>query len=90
MADAQKRADAISALGEITLTHRAGDEGKLFGSVGTREIAAAITAAGADVSKQEVRLPNGALRNTGEYDIDLHLHAEVNVSAKIVIVAETD
>lgn len=88
--EARQRAEAIAALGEVTIGHRAGEEGRLFGSVGTREIAAAVSAAGVELSKQEVRMPSGALRQTGEYDVELHLHPEVNVTAKIVIVAETD
>ena len=73
---------------EFTITAKAGDEGKLFGSVGTREIADAITAAGAEVAKSEVRLPEGALRATGEYDIDVQLHSDVTVAVKVVIQPE--
>ena len=74
---------------QITIGAKAGDEGKLFGSVGTRDIADAITAqTGVEVEKAEVKLPNGALRNTGEFEIDLQLHAEVTTTVKVVIVAE--
>ncbi|MEC8373469.1 MAG: 50S ribosomal protein L9, partial [Pseudomonadota bacterium] len=66
----------------------AGDEGKLFGSVGTRDIADAITAAGVEVAKAEVKLPTGTLRETGEYDIDLQLHSDVITSIKVIIIAE--
>ena len=85
---AQARADKVAELGEVTIAAPAGDEGKLFGSVGTRDIADAITAAGVAVSKAEVKLPTGTLRETGEYDIDLQLHSEVTTSVKVVIVAE--
>ena len=85
---AQARADKVAELGEVTIAAPAGDEGKLFGSVGTRDIADAITAAGVTVSKAEVKLPTGTLRETGEYDIDLQLHSEVTTSVKVVIVAE--
>jgi large subunit ribosomal protein L9 len=85
---AQARADKVAELGEVTIAAPAGDEGKLFGSVGTRDIAEAITAAGVAVSKPEVKLPTGTLRETGEYDIDLQLHSEVTTSVKVVIVAE--
>ena len=71
----------------VTLAAKAGDEGKLFGSVGTRDIAEAITGLGEAVDKSEVRLPNGALRNTGDYDIDVQLHAEVSVPVKVTVVA---
>jgi large subunit ribosomal protein L9 len=67
---------------------KAGDEGKLFGSIGTRDIADAITAAGVAVSKSEVRLPEGALREVGEYDIDVQLHSEVTQVIKLTIEAE--
>ena len=73
---------------EITISSLASDEGKLFGSVGTADIANALTAAGSEVSKQEVRLPEGALRNTGEYELAIHLHPEVDVAVKLEIVAE--
>jgi len=85
---AQARADKVAELGEVTIAAPAGDEGKLFGSVGTRDIAEAITAAGVEVAKAEVKLPTGTLRETGEYDIDLQLHSEVTTSVKVVIVAE--
>jgi len=85
---AQARADKVAELGEVTIAAPAGDEGKLFGSVGTRDIADAITAAGVTVSKAEVKLPTGTLRETGEYDIDLQLHSDVMATAKVVIIAQ--
>ena len=85
---ANDRAAKIAALGEVTIASKAGDEGKLFGSVGTRDIADAITEAGVKVSKAEVKLPNGTLRETGEFDIDLQLHAEVIATVKVVVIAE--
>ncbi|RDV25608.1 50S ribosomal protein L9 [Alteromonas aestuariivivens] len=88
LAAAQASAEKISALGEVTIAAPAGDEGKLFGSVGTRDIADAITAAGVEVSKAEVKLPTGTLRETGEYDVDLQLHSDVMAVAKVVIIAE--
>lgn len=88
LAAAQARAEKVAELGEVTIAAPAGDEGKLFGSVGTRDIADAITAAGVAVSKAEVKLPVGTLRETGEYDIDLQLHSDVTATAKVVIVAE--
>ncbi|HEY9043503.1 MAG TPA: 50S ribosomal protein L9 [Rheinheimera sp.] len=88
LAAANDRAAKIAALGEVTIASKAGDEGKLFGSVGTRDIADAITEAGVKVSKAEVKLPNGTLRETGEFDIDLQLHAEVIATVKVVVIAE--
>ena len=85
---ANDRAAKLAALGEVTIASKAGDEGKLFGSVGTRDIADAITEAGVKVSKAEVKLPNGTLRETGEFDIDVQLHAEVTATVKIVVIAE--
>ena len=85
---AQDRADKIAALGSVEITSKAGDEGRLFGSIGTNDIAAALTAAGVAVVKSEVRLNDGLLRNTGEYEISLQLHSEVFATAKVVVVAE--
>lgn len=88
LAAANDRAAKIAELAQVTIASKAGDEGKLFGSVGTRDIADAITEAGVAVSKAEVKLPNGTLRETGEFDIDLQLHAEVIATIKVVIIAE--
>lgn len=85
---AEDRAAKLQALGTVTIATKAGDEGKLFGSIGTRDIADAIKAAGVEVAKSEVRLPTGALRNVGEYDIAIHVHADVNTTIKLVIAAE--
>ena len=87
LAAAQARAEKLAAL-TVTIASKAGDEGKLFGSVGTRDIAEAVTKAGVAVEKAEVRLPNGALRNVGEYDISIALHSEVAATVKVAIVAE--
>ncbi len=85
---AEARAQQLAALDTIVIASNAGDEGKLFGSIGTRDIADAITAAGVEVAKSEVKLPEGALRETGEYEIDIQLHAEVTQPIKLTIVAE--
>ena len=87
LAAAQARAEKLNGLA-VTLAAKAGDEGKLFGSVGTRDIAEAITAAGVEVAKSEVLLPNGALRNTGEYDIAVRVHSDVEATIKLSIVGE--
>lgn len=87
LAAAQARATAISKL-QVVITHKAGDEGRLFGSVGTHNIAEAITAAGVAVEKAEVRLPHGAIRHLGEFPIDIQLHSDVVVTLPITIAAE--
>ena len=86
LAAAQERGEKLNEA-SVTVTSKAGDEGKLFGSVGTRDIADAITAStGVEVEKAEVKLPHGALRNTGEYEIDVVLHADVTVTIKLAVV----
>ncbi|MGL4381231.1 MAG: 50S ribosomal protein L9 [Vibrio sp.] len=85
---AQARADQVNALEAVVIASKAGDEGKLFGSIGTRDIADAITAAGVKVSKSEVRLPEGALRNVGEFEVSVQLHSEVFATAKVQVIAE--
>lgn len=87
LAAAEARAESVNTLEGVTIASKAGDEGKLFGSIGTRDIADAITAAGVAVVKSEVRLPEGALRNIGEFEVSIQLHSEVFATAKIAIVA---
>lgn len=87
LADAQARAERIAALA-VVIAAKAGDEGRLFGSVGTRDIAEAITKLGEKADKSEIRLPVGALRSTGDYDIDVQLHSEVTTTIKVTVVAE--
>ena len=88
LAAAEARAEMINALGLITITANAGEEGKLFGSVGTRDIAEAVTTAGAEVDKSEVRLPEGALREVGEYEIAIQVHGDVFAAVAIAVVPE--
>ncbi len=84
---AEARAAQLAEL-SVTIEANAGDEGKLFGSIGTRDLADAITAAGVEVSKSEVRLPEGALRDVGEYDVDVQVHSEVIQAVKVSVIAE--
>ncbi|WP_110649093.1 50S ribosomal protein L9 [Salinicola peritrichatus] len=86
-AQAEARAEQLSEI-ELSLVAKAGDEGKLFGSIGPRDLAEAMAQAGIDVAKSEVRMPEGPIRQTGEYDIALQLHAEVTASVRVVVVAE--
>lgn len=88
LAQAQSRADQIAALTDVTIASPAGDEGKLFGSIGTRDIADAVTSAGVEVAKSEVRMPNGTIREVGEYEVDLQLHTEVVVAVKVTVIRE--
>ncbi len=86
-AAAQNRAEALSKL-SIIITHKAGDEGRLFGSVGTHNIAEAITAAGVAVEKQEIRLPHGAIRHLGDFDVAINVHSDITVTLPIKIAPE--
>ena len=85
-ATAEARAAQLNEL-EVTITAVAGDEGKLFGSIGTHDIAEALTASGVEVAKAEVRLPNGTIRQVGEFDVAVHLHTDVEATVKVIVVA---
>ncbi len=85
---AQSRAEALAALDVITIEANAGEEGKLFGSIGTRDIADAVIAAGCEIDKAEVRLPDGALRETGEFSVAIQVHPEVITELAISVVPE--
>ena len=73
---------------EVTIAANASTEGKLFGSVGTRDIAEALTAAGHKVEKAEVIMSEGAFRRTGDFEVTVHLHADVETKVKVHVVAE--
>ncbi len=88
LATAESRKAAVDGLDGITISHKAGEEGKLFGSVGTVDISKACTDAGVAVEKNEVRLPDGPMRATGEFEVVLHFHPDVNANLKVIIVAE--
>lgn len=87
LAQANARAEKLAAL-KVSIAANAGDEGKLFGSVGSHDIADAITAAGVEVAKHEVRLPNGAIRELGEFQVAIHLHTDVTQNVEIIVVAQ--
>jgi len=80
----------LAKLGElsVTIAANAGEEGKLFGSIGTRDLAIAITEAGVAVEKAEIRLPEGAIRNTGDFEISVQLHSDVVGIVKVAVVPE--
>jgi large subunit ribosomal protein L9 len=84
---AQQRAEALKDF-HLTIHAKAGTEGKLFGSIGTADIAEAGTRAGHAIARSEVRLPNGPLRMVGEHSVNLHLHADIDVTLPVTIVAE--
>ncbi|HFE47942.1 MAG TPA: 50S ribosomal protein L9 [Chromatiaceae bacterium] len=86
-AAAESRKTEIEAL-EITIPCKTGEEGRLFGSIGTIDISEAVTKAGVELAKQEVRLPEGPFRMVGEYEVQLHLHSDVNANLKLIIVPE--
>ena len=86
--EANSRASSIEAIASITIDVKASDEGKLFGSVGTKDIADAIINAGVQVEKSEIKLPDGSIREVGEFDILIQLHADVTQVVKLLIVAE--
>ena len=87
LASVQARADALEGK-EITLARKTGEEGKLFGSVGPQDIADALTESGTPVSRNEVRLVNDTLRQVGDYQVGVHLYANVEASITVHVVAE--
>lgn len=86
LAAAQARGNSLTALEAVVISSKAGEAGKLFGSIGTRDIADAISAAGVAVAKSEVRLPEGALRTTGSYEITVTVHSEVTSVVNLEVV----
>lgn len=87
LAEAQARAEQLDEL-KVSIAANAGDEGKLFGSIGTNDIADALAAAGVEVDKSEIRLPHGAFREVGEYEVAIQLHSDVDVTITVIVVAQ--
>lgn len=87
--DAKARSEKINQL-TLTIGAKAGDEGKLFGSIGTIEIVKAFEDKGIEVHRDEIRLPNGPIRMIGEQSIEIHLHADVIAEVQITVVAEKE
>jgi large subunit ribosomal protein L9 len=87
LSSAEERAVAMKDF-KLTITAKAGTEGKLFGSIGTSDVAEAATKVGFKVERSEVRMPNGPLRTVGEHSVGLHLHADIDVPLTVLIVAE--
>ena len=86
---AQGRASQLAEL-SVVIVAKAGTEGKLFGSIGSEIITEAVVAAGVEIAKREVRLPDGPLRTLGEHTVDVHLHTDVDATVAIVVEAEQE
>ena len=84
---AKARRNVLEGL-QVTIAAKAGDEGRLFGSVGTTDIVHALAEAGHAVERHEVRLPEGAFRVIGEYEVNLHLHADVDATIRVIVAPE--
>jgi large subunit ribosomal protein L9 len=87
LAAAESRRAVLEGL-TLSVARKAGDEGKLFGSVGTQDIAAAAQEMGIALERNEVRLPEGPFRAAGEYEVTLHLHADVQATIKLEVIPE--
>lgn len=90
LTEANKRAEHLANVGTVTIGSNAGDEGKLFGSVGTADIANALTATGMVVEKREVLMPEGPIHNLGTYEINIRLHSDVIQPVTIEIIAAAE
>jgi large subunit ribosomal protein L9 len=88
--EAARQCAASAAKLTLRLSAKAGTEGKLFGSLGTADIAEACTAAGVPVKRSEIRLPDGPIRTLGAHSIELHLHSDVNAVINITVIGEDD
>jgi len=87
LAAAEARRDQLQDM-VLTVKAKAGGEGKLFGSVSSMEVSEAIQAAGIDIERREVRMPEGPIRMLGEYEVGLHLHSDVDATIKVIVEAE--
>lgn len=87
LAEAQARGERLASI-HVRIPANAGDEGKLFGSIGTRDMAEAITAAGVPVTKSEVRMPQGVIRDIGDYEVSVQLHSDVTQLVAVAVVPE--
>ena len=87
LASAQARALNFENF-KLEISAKAGSEGKLFGSIGTADIAEAAVKSGHPITRSEVRMPNGPIRTTGEHQVQLHLHTDIDVTLTVTVVAE--
>jgi len=86
LAAAQIAAAKLAEL-TVTITAHAGEEGRLFGAINNQEIADAITSAGVSVHKNDIKLTNNSIRHTGEYEVPIHLHSEIDAAARLIVTA---
>lgn len=87
LAEANTRAEKLVDK-ELSIAVKSGEEGRLYGSVGTQNIADALTAEGIPVERSEIRMPEGVIRVLGEYEIAIQLHTDVTAEIKVVVVPE--
>ncbi|OOS04225.1 LSU ribosomal protein L9P [Moraxella cuniculi DSM 21768] len=87
LAAANKRAEALADV-NVIMRAKSGDEGKLFGSIGARDIADALTKSGLEVDRSEVKMPEGAFRQVGEYKVTIQLHHDISAEILVTILSE--
>lgn len=85
---AEARAAELAKLASVTISAVAGDEGKLFGSIGARDVADAVSAAGVELAKSEVKMPEGPLRELGDFEVSIQLHSDLSTSIQVVVAEE--
>ena len=85
LGEAQSKAEKLEEMASVIITAVAGEEGKLFGSVGPRDVADACTAAGIELSKSEVKMPLGAIRDLGEHEVNIQLHSDISVTINVIV-----
>jgi large subunit ribosomal protein L9 len=88
LSKAEARAAELTQLASVTISAVAGEEGKLFGSIGARDIAGAVSTAGVELAKSEVNLPEGPLRELGEFEVTIQLHSDLSTSIQVVVAEE--
>ena len=88
LSEAEARGERLQEITDLTIVVRASEEGRLYGSVGTQEIAGALTGRGVEVHKSEVRMPEGVIRQIGEYEFAVQLHSGVSVDIPVAVVPE--
>jgi large subunit ribosomal protein L9 len=88
LADAQALGEKLAAV-SLKLTQKAGVDGRLFGSVTNHDVAEALQKQGFEVAKAQVRMPNGLLKNVGDYTVQVHLHTDVTVDVAVAVLGET-
>ncbi|MDH5445241.1 MAG: 50S ribosomal protein L9 [Gammaproteobacteria bacterium] len=90
LAEANKRAEHVANVGKVSISSNAGDEGKLFGSVGPADIADALTATGMVVEKREVMMPEGPIHMLGEHEVSIRFHTDVTQAVIVEVIAASE